>query len=545
MNLWTRAQRYVAANGVRGTVRRAGEKTAERIGRTWDRAWRRLAPDEETLAKQREDQPNAGLISVVIPVWKTEPKLLEALIDSLIAQTYLNWEACLYVTGDREDTDGALKQALEKDRRIRVLHGENGGISANTNQAIEMSRGDWIALCDHDDLLPPDALWTLAKEIARDECDVIYTDEDKIGERGRVHTEPHLKPDFCPDTLRSMNYICHLMAARRTLVEEVGGLRPEYDGSQDHDLALRLSEKTDRIRHLPHIGYHWRTVKTSMSKQHEDQCLEAAARAVTDHMERIGWPGTVTAENGVLRLRYFLRELSGAAFVVAKSTREAEPCMKALRAVLPAEITVKAAIGENRFEAMNHAAARADRGLLLFVDAAVRGFTPHFFRELAMYAQRPDVGMVTPMLTDAFGHVTHAGFAVGVTGGLRCRNQGLPRTAGGRFQLNRVSHNVGAVSPACFMVRRSVWQPLDPAYHTAFAAADACMAMSEKGLRHVFTPHARAICAEPEKLLLLTEDRDAEDLERFRERWGEVKDPCWNPGLRDDRGNLSPRRAGE
>ena len=125
------------------------------------------------------------------------------------------------------------------------------------------------------------------------------------------------------------------------------------------------------------------------------------------------------------------------------------------------------------------------------------------------------------------------------------KKRGLPRTAGGRFQLNRVSHNIGAVSPACFMVRRSVWQPLDPAYHTAFAAADACMAMSEKGLRHVFTPHARAICAEPEKLLLLTEDRDAEDLERFRERWGEVKDPCWNPGLRDDRGNLSPRRAGE
>ena len=542
MNLFTRAQNAIAANGLRGTVRRAGQKTVERVGRTWDHVWRKIAPSEETLQNQRENQPSAGLVSVVVPVWQTEPALLKALIESLIAQTYLNWETCLYVTGERPETDEVLKEAVSRDRRFRVLHGTNEGIAGNTNQALEMSRGEWIVLCDHDDILPPDALWTLAEEIARDECDLIYTDEDKIGEHGRVHTDPHLKPDFCPDTLRSMNYICHLMAVRRTLLEEAGGLRPNFDGSQDHDLALRLSEKTDRIVHIPHICYHWRTVKTSMSKQHEDQCLDAAARAVAEHMERIGWPGTVTAENGVLRLRYLLRDLSAVAFVVAKTTREAEPCMKALRAVLPAGVMVQPALGENRFEAINRAAALSDKALLLFVDAGVRGFTPHFYRELAMYAQRPDVGMVTPMLTDALGHVTHAGFAVGVTGGIRCRNQGLPRMAGGRFQMNRVSHNVGAVGPACFMVRRSAWQPLDTAYKTAFATADVCMAMSEQGLRHVFTPHARAICAEPERLLLLTEDRDAEDLERFNSRWGEAKDPCWNPHLRADRGNFSPRR---
>ncbi|MBR5344376.1 MAG: glycosyltransferase [Clostridia bacterium] len=545
MSLIDRAQRYLAANGVRGTVRRAGEKTVQRVGRTWDRAWKRLAPNEETLAKQREEQPSAGLISVVVPVWQTEPKLLQALINSLVAQTYLNWEACLYVTGDRPETDEVLRRAVETDRRIRVLHGENGGIAANTNQAIDMSRGDWIAFCDHDDLLPPDALWVLAEAIAQDDCDMIYTDEDKVGTHGRTHMEPHLKPDFCPDTLRSMNYVCHLMAARRTLIEEVGGLRPAYDGSQDHDLALRLSEKTDRIRHIAHVCYHWRTVKTSMSKQHEEQCSDAAARAVADHMERTGWAGTVTVEDGVLRLRYLLRDLSGAAFVVAENSREAAPCIKALRSVLPAAVTVQAALDGNRFEAMNRAAAFADKALLLFVDASVRGFTPHFFRELAMYAQRPDVGMVTPMLTDPYGHVTHAGFAVGVMGAIRCRNQGLPRTAGGHFQLNRVSHNVGAVGPACFMIRRSAWQPIDTAYRTAFATADACMAMNGRGLHHVFTPHARAVCTEPESLLLLTEDRDEKDLERFNERWGEVKDPCWNPGLRSDRGNLSVRRTGK
>lgn len=534
---------YASANGVRYTVRRAGQKAAESLGRSWDRTWQSLRPDAETLQRQRDSQPAGGLISVLVPVYRTEPDFIDALAKSLTAQTYLNWEACLYVTGDRDETEKALQRAMDLDRRIRALHGEkNEGISVNTNHALEMARGEWIAFCDHDDLLPPDALWMLAEEIALGDADVIYTDEDRINARGRIHSEPHLKPDFCPDTLRSANYICHLMAARRSLIDEVGGLRPEADGSQDHDLALRLSEKTDRIRHVAVIGYHWRDVKTSASRTDPARCLERAAHAVERHMARIGWPGTAEPVNGVLRLRYQLRELEAVAFVVAPDSRAARACVKALRNALPENVPVRMALGENRFEAMNRAAARTDAPLMLFVDASVRGFSKDFFGELAMYAQRPDVGMVTPMLTDGSGRVTHAGFAVGTEGGLKCRNQGLPARAGGRFMMNRISHNVGAVSPACLMIRRSAWISLDTAYHTAFATADACMALREKGLVHVFTPHAKAVCEEPEACLLLTGDRDPDDRIRFNQRWGPVRDACWNPGLRLDVADFSAGR---
>ncbi len=287
MNSISRFRQYAQTNGLAYALHRAAEKTGERFSRSWDRTWQRLKPDEETLQRQRDSQPAAGLISVVIPVYRTDPDFLDELAESLTAQTYLNWEACLYVTGDREETEEAVRRAAVLDRRIRVQRGlVNEGISGNTNRAVAMARGEWIAFCDHDDLLPQDALWMLAEEISLGKADVIYTDEDKI--RGRLHTDPHLKPDFCPDTLRSVNYVCHLMAARKSLIEEVGGLRPACDGSQDHDLILRLSEKTDRIRHLAFIGYHWRSVPTSFSGTAAEACQQAAARAVESHMARIG-----------------------------------------------------------------------------------------------------------------------------------------------------------------------------------------------------------------------------------------------------------------
>ncbi len=543
MGIFDRFKSYSEDNGMRYAVRRAGEKAAERVNRGWDKTWRLISADDETLQRQRDAQPDAGLISVAIPVYNTDPDMLLALAESLTAQTYQRWEACMFVAGDSIPTEEALSRIAGMDPRLRILHGSvNEGIAGNTNHAVGMSMGDWVALCDHDDLLPPEALWMVASEIAKGDADVIYTDEDRIDPAGRVHSEPHLKPDFAPDTLRSMNYICHLMAVRRTLLEEVGGERTGFDGSQDHDLALRLAEKTARFRRVPVVGYHWRIVENSVSHLHADRCLEASARAVAEHMERTGWYGTAEPYKGVLRLRYELRDLAAAVFVTAASEQEALPCVKALKAVLPERVTVAAAVGADRFAAMNRAAARSDAALIMFVDASVRGFTPGFFEELAMYAQRTDVGMVTPMLVNGSGRITHAGFIVNASGGLRCRNQGLPREAGGHYRLNHVSHNVGAVSPACFMVRRSEWLPLDPAYHTAFATADACMAMNAKGLHHVFTPHAQAVCTGPEELLLLKEERNADDRLLFNRHWGDTPDPCWNPLLRNDRGDLSPRR---
>ncbi|MBR4458937.1 MAG: glycosyltransferase [Clostridia bacterium] len=521
---------YLRVNGLRWTLRRVGEKAADRVFRRWDREWRRTGADRIPDGPE----PDAGLISLLIPVYNTDPAMLQALLGSLSAQRYPHWEACVCLAGDRPETADVLDRAAAADPRIRVRRArENAGIAGNTNACLSMAGGAWVVLCDHDDLLPPSALWEVAEAIAAGDADVIYTDEDKITADGRLHTDVHRKPDFCPDTLRSMNYVCHLLAARRGLMERIGGERPAFDGSQDHDLILRLSEETDRIRHIPSVCYHWRTVGSSMSHQRLDRCLDAAARAVTEHMTRIGWAGEALPENGVLRLRYDLRPLTAVALVIGRDPERTAHCADALRAVLPEGTPVRTEVTDSRFAAMNRMAAEADEDLLLFADEACEGFGPGFLGELAMYAQRPDVGTVTPMLTDRRGHIAHAGFTSSPALGLRCRDEGLPARAGGPQRLNHVSHNVGAVSPACFLVRRAAWVPLDEGYRTAFGLADACLRMSRSGLRHVFTPHARAVCADCPDALLPGRTRDAEDLRRFRLAWPDWRDPCLNPALTD------------
>lgn len=493
MSFVQRVISYVRMHGAGYTLRRAQEMLCERVLHTYDRRFRRESPRCAELAAQRAHQPEGGLISVAVPVYNTRPAFLEALAASLRAQTYARWEAVLYDGCSTDNTSIAAMDAI-CDGRIRVIHGEvNEGIAGNTNRAIAQCRGDFIALCDHDDTLAPDALWRVAEAIAAHQPDMLYSDEDKLTEDGRFHTDPHGKPDFCPDNLRSGNYICHLMVIRRSVLDAVGGLRPVYDGSQDHDLALRVSEVTDRIVHIPRTLYHWRTVGSSVSHRHLARCQDAAARAVTGHMTRIGYPGACTVEDGVLRLRYDVPD---------------DLRVRMIR--IPAHAP---------YSAMNRAAQEWSEDVLLFVHDSVTELTEGFVQELLMYAQREDVGAVTPMLTDRRGRVTHAGFMLGA-GGVFCRNAGLPWHAGGWHGQNRTSHNVAAVSAACFMIRRDHFIPFDESWQDGLGAVDWCLRLRERGLLCVYTPHARAVCGEEKLLSRFTE------AERFRRTWPDVQDPC-------------------
>ena len=537
--------RYLSTFGLRYTLRRSREKLSERLFHCWARRWKSsVSASEAELAFQREHQPKGEIISVLIPVYNPPLDFLRDLIEALRRQTFRNWEACFCNAGDQTAVRELLDQAQGEDPRIRVHHSStNAGISGNTNQALAMARGEWVVLCDHDDLLPPDALWRLAEAIEKRSPDMIYTDEDKVTQDGRWHTDPHFKPDFCPDNLRSGNYICHLLAARRKLVEQAGGLRSAYDGSQDHDLALRLSELTDRIVHLPFISYHWRSVQSSMSHQHLERCLDASCRAVEDHLQRLGWPAQVTAEDGILRLRYQLRPLTGAVLITAEDERSAHKKAFELQSVLPTGVGIRFVLPESEdawYASVNQAVAESTEDLLLLVDVSVSRFSKGFYDELAMFAQREDVGFVTPQLTDRRGRITHAGFAVGLAGGLQCRNHGLPGKAAGWHLLNRQSHNVGAVSPACCMFRREAWQPLDPAYRPAFGLADLCLRLTRSELWHVYTPHARAVCTRKD-LLVTGRARAADDLQRFEQSWKGWQDPCWNPGFSGKHADFSVR----
>ena len=253
-------------------------------------------PTEEELNKQRKHKFKIEpKISIVVPMYKTPINFFEELVDSLINQTYSNWELCL-ADGSSEKNE-EIEKIARKDERIKYnFLGENKNISGNTNEALKLVTGDYIGLLDHDDLLPVFSLYEVVKAINENpEVEFIYTDEDKIEETIDKRIEPYFKPDFAIDTLRSLNYICHFGIFKKSLMDKLGGFRSEYDGSQDFDIILRMSENTDKIVHISKILYHWRISKDSTARIPEAKpyTVLAGIKAIEDHLKRVGLDGTV------------------------------------------------------------------------------------------------------------------------------------------------------------------------------------------------------------------------------------------------------------
>ena len=519
-----RALEYVEHHGVVYTLKRCGEKAAEKVFRFYDRTWRKMAPMPEELQAQRQSPPDAGLISVVMPVYNTDPAMLREAADSILAQTYPHWEAILFDDcSTREETRAALAEIGAMDERIRVCRGEkNQGISGSSNSAVALAQGEWIALMDHDDLLTLDALYRVAEAIADKQPDLIYSDEDKITEDGRRHTDPHFKPDFCPDNLRSGNYICHLMVMRKTLVEKAGGFRTAFNGSQDHDLALRCVEHTDKVVHIPRVLYHWRTVGSSVSHQNLMKCVNAACNAVQEHMERIGWPGTAQPQGGNIRLKYDIKgNPTVGVYIFGGDEATLERCKAAMEKDAWKNKIIHTVLLDNpgRYAAMNRAAEKAAEDVLLPMDASILPRDSGFVTELLMYAQRDDVGAVMPMLCGRWGLNTFGGYEMRLTGQENCRKAGYRLKTGGMDFYRFKSHNVAAVSAMCLMVRKDHWQRFDESYAGDLGAADWSLALRGEGLRHVFTPYAQADCA---GVSVRTLSKNRDDMIRFAEKWPEA-----------------------
>ena len=520
---------YIGRQGVRYTAARLWEKVTDRVTGGYDRLWREhIAANADQLAWQRVHQPKAGRISVVIPVYNTDVGMLNALADSLLAQTYEDWEAVLYDGSTVEATITAVQHLAELDGRFHVTHAVNEGLAGNTNRGIGIASGEWIALCDHDDLLTPDALWRAAECIVREQPDVVYTDEDRVSEDGSRFTDPHFKPDYCPDDLCAVNYICHLLVMRKSLLVRTGGLDPAFDGSQDHELTLRLTEYTDRIAHVPYICYHWRRVGNSMSHLHLDKCIDASRRAVEAHNRRIGWPCTATVENGLLRLNY---EISGTPRV---SVIAPQPVTQDW----PDAVHVPLGQTGNMAKDINRAVESSAGEYLMIVMPGVQVTDQHLIRELLMHAQRDGVGCVTATMTDRSGRITHAGYTVSRSGAA-CRDRGMRPADGGWHRLAAQVHQVSAVSPACVMVRRDRFVPLDEAYQGPLAMVDACLRMTTvQGLQHVCTPYAQAVCTD-RTLLLDDSDTAPQEQARFTAAWADYHDPCYSVWYSAEKGDHS------
>lgn len=530
-------------------------------------------------------------ISILVPLYNTPENFLKEMIDSVVAQTYRNWELCL---ADGSDAEHAFvgeicREYVAKDSRI-VYHKleKNEGISGNTNQCYELATGDYIGLFDHDDILHPSVLFHYAKAIEEQGADYVYCDEATFtGDSIDNMITLHFKPDFAPDTLRANNYICHFSVFKRTLLQETELFRKECDGSQDHDMILRLTAIAKNVVHVPGILYYWRAHAGSVASNinAKTYCIDSAKRAVSDHLKSKGIYQTAIvstrAFETIFRLQYQLTTNGMVSILIPNCDRveKLRKCIEAIRSnsyenyeVIIVEnnskedatfayyteldrdkkIRVIRYEGEFNYAKINNFAAKEAKGeFLLLLNNDVEFRNNDFIKELLMYAQREDVGAVGAKLLFPDDTIQHAGIVIGL---------GAHRTAGHIHYKAENTHigymgrlcyaqNVSAVTGAALMVKKSDYDAvggLDEKFAVALNDVDFCLRLREKGLLNVFTPFAEGYHYESATRGLDTTGEKAkryeEECELFKERWKDLLskgDPYYNPNFTLDRSDYS------
>jgi GT2 family glycosyltransferase len=535
--------------------------------------------DRDAILAEIRSWTQPPLISVVMPVFNTPERYLRKALASVVDQLYPNWELCVADDASAKPHVAAvLAEYAAKDLRIRIVsRPTNGGISEATNSAIDRATGEYIAFLDHDDVLPAHALYMVACEIARDpDLDVIYSDEDKISRWGRRY-DPHFKSDWNPDLFLGQNMISHLGVYRTSLVREVGGLRPEFDGSQDYDLALRIVEHTQsqRIRHIPHILYHWRAAAGSAagSADAKPHALEAARRAVADHLQRRGIPAEVAFTPGTpfLQIRYGLdcepsvsiiiptKDQSGLLSrcvsgilertryqnleLLVVNNRSEEEATHAYLAEIATDPRVRVLHYDAPFNFSlinNWAANRAVGDVLLFLNNDTEVIGPDWLRHLVANACRCEVGAVGAKLLYPGDRVQHGGVILGMGGVGGHFHLGCQRHDPGYFSRAVLQQNLSAVTAACIAMRRTVFDEIggfNGELRVAFNDVDLCLRIRRHGYLIVWTPLAELYHHESASrgsdLLSVRHDEFVQENEYMRMNWAQVldRDPYFNPNL--------------
>ncbi len=547
---------------------------------------------EEELAKQRETVFDySPRLSIVIPAFRTPERFLAAMLDSLLAQTYTNWEVCVADGSPKgEGVERVLKRYAIKDERIRyVILGENKGIAGNTNAAIEMATGDFVVLADHDDTLAPDALFECVKAINKDpEIDVVYTDEDKLDIDGGELFEPHFKPDFSPDLLTSVNYICHLFVVNHELLLEVGGFRQEFDGAQDYDFILRCTEKARKICHIPKALYHWRCHQDSTSSNPESKlyAFEAGARAVKAHYDRLNIP-VRSVEKGIdYGIYHTTFEIPGDPLVsviipnkdhsadldlsmrslIERSTYQnlefiivennsTDPETFAYYEKIQKEFEFVHVVTWERefnYSAINNFGVSFAKGeYLLFLNNDTELINPDSIKEMLGYCQREDVGITGVRLLYSDDTIQHAGVVVGFGGIAGHTFIGLHKAESSYFNQAMCARNYSAVTAACMMSKRSLFDKVggfSEDLAVAFNDIDYCMKIRSLNKLVVYAPYAlfyhyesksRGLEDTPEKV-----ERFNREIRKFSEKWPDILrdgDPYYNPNLTLRKSNFALR----
>lgn len=575
---------------------------------SYDKWYKKHAITEVQIQAQCEDvkawekQP---LISICVPLYKTPEAYLREMIDSVMAQTYPNWQLCLADGSPDENLKGVLEQYYGDEKRISYRHlDENLGIAENTNKAFEMTEGEWISLLDHDDILPPEALYETmvaagvaegkASLVKRKKTDAVieavYSDEDKISEDLTEHFDPHFKPDYNIDLLRTNNYITHLFTVRREIVERVGGFASKYNGAQDFDFIFRCTDAAKGVAHVPRILYHWRTSAGSTAENPASKmyAYEAGKLAIEDHLKAKGLEGEVsfTRNLGFYRVKYKVKSEELISIIIPNKD-QAPMLEKCIASVMKSTYSrYEVIVVENNstqaetftyyekltgcpykadepmegvlsngnricvvtwkdffnYSAINNFGAGFVKGsYLLLLNNDIEIITEDWLEEMLSHCQRADVAAVGCKLLYPDGTIQHAGVGIGLGGIANSMFVGMDSKFHGYMHRANLQLNYSAVTAACMMVKKQIFDEvggLEEELTVAYNDIDLCLKMGAAGYRIVYTPYAVATHYEsksrgyentPEKQARLKKESDY-----MLEKWADIfeyGDPYYNPNF--------------
>lgn len=543
-------------------------------------------PTLEELNKQKETVFNLNpKISIIVPLYNTPENYFREMIESIKEQTYLNWEICL-ADGSPEKADYIEKIISDLGKKVKYKFlNENKGISGNSNEALKLASGEYIALLDHDDIIPKFALYEIVKTINENpEADFIYTDDDKILEDKNKRISPHFKQDFAIDTLRSYNYICHFSIIKKELIDKLKGFNSEFDGSQDYDLILRTIENAEQIVHIPKILYHWRINPNSVASgaSAKPYAYVAAKKAILKHLERQGINGAKVEDSkimGLYKITYPVIDNPKVSIIILNKNhkKDLKRCIKSIinnstynnyeivivennstqRSVFKYYKKIKSdkikveicnLKNFNYSKLNNYGASKASGDYYVFLNNDTKIISPNWLESIVGNCQRKEIGAVGAKLIYKNKRIQHAGVVLNLTGTAGHVNWNEKEKKPGYFGRIMIQQNVSAVTGALLGISKINFEQIggfDENFPMAYNDVDLCLKLLEKGKLITYNPYIEAYHFESKTRgyedTLEKKERLKKEEKKIKEKWKKYfdkTDKYYSPNLRTDVPNM-------